>query len=358
MTPPPGVGTPTAIEPLKIGDVHVPHGVWLAPMSGVTDAPFRALASRFGAGLVVCEMIASEALVSRDSETLSRAETQPSSHGPHVIQLAGREAHWMAEGARIATDLGADIIDINMGCPAKQVTKGASGSALMRDLDHALTLIEATVAATTRPVTVKMRLGWDDATRNAPELAARAADAGVQAITVHGRTRCQFYKGHADWPAVAAVRSKYAGPLVVNGDITDDATARTALQRSGANAVMVGRGAYGAPWAPGTIGRALGLTVPGAPPRADWADLIGEHFEAMLALYGREKGRRNARKHLAWYVETARFPAPRAAHWRRVLCGTDDVQTVRRMIGVAFAEAAERAAEAPSLPATLVERAA
>src|SRR3954468_21659708 len=213
-----------SVKPLKIGDIKLANRVLLAPMSGITDAPFRRLAASLGAGLVVSEMTASDDLVNARPMTLLRCEA--SGVGPHVVQLAGCEAHWMAEGARIAEAGGADIIDINMGCPARHVTGGQSGSALMRDLDHAVRLIEATIAAVKVPVTLKMRLGWDDRSRNAPELARRAEAAGVQLITVHGRTRCQFYKGEADWTAVREVRKATVLPLVVNGDITSYEDAR------------------------------------------------------------------------------------------------------------------------------------
>ena len=234
-------------------------------MSGVTDAPFRRQTAALGAGLVVSEMTASDDLVNGRPMSLLRCEA--TGIGPHVVQLAGCQAHWMAEGARIAEAAGADIIDINMGCPARHVTGGQSGSALMRDLDHALTLIEATIAAVKVPVTLKMRLGWDDRSLNAPELARRAEAAGVQMISVHGRTRCQFYKGEADWGAVRAVRDAIAIPLVVNGDITSFEKAVTALEMSGADAIMMGRGAQGQPWLPGQIGRRLESGIAGG--RAD-----------------------------------------------------------------------------------------
>src|ERR1700709_466934 len=242
-------------KPLKIGDITVANRVLLAPMSGITDAPFRRLSAALGAGLVVSEMTASDDLV--NGKPMSRLRCEATGIGPHVVQLAGCETRWMAEGARIAEAAGADIIDINMGCPARHVTGGQSGSALMRDLDHALKLIEATIAAVKVPVTLKMRLGWDDRSHNAPELARRAEAAGVQMITVHGRTRCQFYKGEADWSAVRAVKDAITVPLVVNGDITSFEKAVRALDMSGADAVMIGRGAQGQPWLPGQIGRQL-----------------------------------------------------------------------------------------------------
>src|ERR1700680_3445189 len=219
---------------LAIGGVLLPNRAVLAPMTGITDAPFRRAVAKLGAGLVVSEMTASEALVRARPEAVLRAEGQ--GVGIHVVQLAGCEARWMSEAARIAQASGAAIIDINMGCPARNVTGGQSGSALMRDLDHAVTLIEATVAAVSVPVTLKMRLGWDDRSVNAPELARRAEAAGVQLISVHGRTRCQFYKGEADWAAVRAVKDAIAIPLVVNGDITSFEKAVSALEMSGADA--------------------------------------------------------------------------------------------------------------------------
>ena len=249
--------------------------------------------------------------------------------GPHVVQLAGCQPHWMAEGARIAESAGADIIDINMGCPARHVTGGQSGSALMRDLDHALTLIEATIAAVKVPVTLKMRLGWDDRSLNAPELARRAEAAGVQMISVHGRTRCQFYKGEADWGAVRAVRDAIAIPLVVNGDITSFEKAVTALEMSGADAIMMGRGAQGQPWLPGQIGRRLesGITE-AAPSLAQQLDYIRALYDEVCSLYGLRIGLRHARKHLGWALEVAAqyscAPAATLKAWRQKILTTDD----------------------------------
>ncbi len=291
-----------SMKTLTIGRYQLANPAVLAPMSGVTDLPFRRLAARYGAGMVVSEMVASESFVKGDAETQMRAEAQDK--GLHVVQLAGREARWMGEAAKIIAGLGADVIDINMGCPAKKVTSGYSGSALMRDLDHALTLIDATVAAVDVPVTLKMRLGWDDKNLNAPELARRAETAGVQLITVHGRTRCQFYKGKADWRAIAAVKDAISVPLIANGDCKSAEDALRMLELSGADGVMIGRGAYGRPWLPGHIGHFLASGEQlNAPTGTELAELVAEHYEAILSHYGERQGVRIARKHLGWYLD-------------------------------------------------------
>lgn len=316
-------------------------------MSGITDAPFRRLCATLGAGLVVSEMTASNDLV--NGRPMSRLRCEATGVGPHVVQLAGCEADWMAEGARIAEAAGADIIDINMGCPARHVTGGQSGSALMRDLDHALTLIEATVSAVKIPVTLKMRLGWDDRSLNAPELARRAESAGVQMISVHGRTRCQFYKGEADWSAVRAVKDAVAVPLVVNGDITSFEKAVTALEMSGADAVMVGRGAQGQPWLPGQIGRRLqGGVAESAPSRAQQLGYIRALYDEICGHYGLRIGLRHARKHLGWALDVAsqcsRAPAATIKAWRQKILTLSDPAGVHRALQDAFDDFAWSAA--------------
>jgi tRNA-dihydrouridine synthase B len=324
---------PSLARPFSIGPVAIRNRVVLAPMSGVTDLPFRQLAWRYGAGLVVTEMVASRELAANRGESWERLKG--TGIRPHMVQLAGREAHWMAEAARIVEANGADIVDINMGCPAKKVTGGYSGSALMRDPDHALSLIEAVVGAVSIPVTVKMRLGWDETSLNAPEIAARAEQAGVKMITVHGRTRMQFYEGRADWDAIARVREVIAVPLVANGDVETVDDAHEILRRSGADAVMLGRGAQGRPWHPGVLaGHAL-------PSPREMADVACEHYEMMLEFYGREAGLRHARKQVGWYLDRC---APHFAAERKAALMTEkNADVVARVLWDAIATGAGNA---------------
>jgi tRNA-dihydrouridine synthase B len=334
-------------KPLKIGNIEIANRALLAPMSGVTDVPFRRIAAAFGAGLVVSEMTASDDLVY--GRPMSRLRCEATGIGPHVVQLAGCEARWMGEGARIAEAAGAEIIDINMGCPARHVTGGQSGSALMRDLDQAVRLIEATIAAVKVPVTLKMRLGWDASSLNAPELARRAEAAGVQLITVHGRTRCQFYNGSADWNAVRAVRDAIRIPLVVNGDITSFETAMAALEMSGADAVMVGRGAQGQPWLPGQIGRRIETgVVESAPSLAEQLECVRSLYDEVCSHYGLRVGLRHARKHLGWTLQVAaqysRAPAATLKTWREKILTSDNPHHVHRSLQDAFDDFAWSAA--------------
>ncbi len=292
--------------------------VLLAPMAGITDLPFRRLVGRFGAGLVVSEMVASQEMVQAKPGVRERAELG-FGEARTAVQLAGRDPHWMAEAARMVAANGAEIIDINMGCPAKNVTGGLSGSALLRDLDHAVSLIEAVVGAVDVPVTLKTRLGWDDHTA-APALAARAEAAGVRMITIHGRTRCQFYKGRADWAAIRAIREAVSVPVVANGDIVCGTTARAALEASGADGVMVGRGIQGRPWQIAQIAAELaGEEAPEPPKGAALAEMVAVHYEDTLGFYGAALGARVVRKHLGWYMDAAGTPG---ALRREVLTGT------------------------------------
>ena len=295
-------------QSFQIGDVAIAGRVLTAPMSGVSDLPFRRAASKLGAPYVVTEMVACETLACGRPDVVRRAAVREGL-GPIVVQLAGREARWIAKGAAIAEESGAEIIDLNMGCPAKEVCGGLSGSALMRDLDHAERLIDAAVKATALPVTLKMRLGWDDENRNASQLAARAERCGVKAITVHARTRQQFYKGSTDWRAVAEVKAATSLPVIVNGDVVDADSAREALRQSGADAVMIGRGACGRPWIAAMIDRAVrtGEAIV-EPSLAQRLDIVLDHFRDSLRFYGDALGLKVFRKHLGWYVERAPWP--------------------------------------------------
>lgn len=307
--------------------------VFLAPMAGITDLPYRNLVRRFGAGLVVSEMIASHELLCARPGTREKAELGLALDGT-ALQIAGREAAPMAEVAKWAQDQGARIIDINMGCPAKKVTQGASGSALMKTPDHALRLIEAVVNAVEVPVTLKTRLGWDDAMLNAAQISARAENAGVQMVTIHGRTRCQFYKGSADWRAISAVRAAVNIPLIANGDIVNSATAAQALAQSGADGVMIGRGTQGKPWLLAQVAHDLfGTTAPQVPQGGDFVDMVAGHYDDILSFYGDTLGLRVARKHLGWYMDTCATPPD----LRRAILTAREAAQVQRLIPDAMA---------------------
>jgi len=326
---------------LSIGGQAIRNRAFLAPMAGITDRPMRQLAARYGAGLVVSEMIASGALSVGNEDMRRKLAASPGL--PHMVQLAGCEVEWMARAARIAEDAGADIIDINFGCPAKRVTNGFAGSALMRVPNLAQRLVEAVVGATSRPVTVKMRLGWDDDNLNAPDIARRAVQAGAQMITVHGRTRQQFYKGAARWEPVCSVVGAVAVPVVVNGDIFDLATAREALDKSGAAAVMIGRGAQGQPWRVGQIAAGLAEQAPVPAPVGDeLVEIVIEHYEGVLSEYGVEVGVRAARKHLDWYLEASGIAIDRETR-RRLVEGQDPAEVIASIRSIFASELREAA---------------
>jgi nifR3 family TIM-barrel protein len=290
-------------ESLVLNDVTLTPPVALAPLAGITDLPFRQLVATFGAGWVVSEMVASQEMVQAKPAAREKAELGYDQAGT-AVQIAGREAYWMAEAARMIEANGAAFIDINMGCPAKTVTSGYSGSALLRTPDHALSLIEAVVNAVDIPVTLKTRLGWDDLSLNAAEVAKRAEDAGIKLVTIHGRTRCQFYKGSADWAAIRRIKDAVRIPVIANGDIVDAASAREALRLSSADGVMIGRGAQGRPWVLAQVAADLhGTTPPQIPQGQALIDMVCTHYEAMLSFYGTDMGRKVSRKHLGWYMD-------------------------------------------------------
>lgn len=332
--------SPPVSQPLQIGDVTIPGRVLTAPMTGVSDLPFRRIASSCGAPYVATEMVACDAFARGRPDVVRRAAIGDGLP-LMVIQLVGRSPEWIARGAQLAEEAGADLIDLNMGCPAKEVTGALSGSALMREPELAARLIEAAVNATQRPVTLKMRLGWDEQNRNAPEIAALAEMLGIKAITVHGRTRQQFYGGRADWRAVAEVKKTVRIPVIVNGDIIDAVSARTALSQSGADAVMIGRGAYGRPWIASALDKVLnddaGMTEPSLAQRLG---IALEHFTDTLRFYGDALGLKIFRKHLGWYVEQALYPADPGLRrqTRARLCQIDNAAGVKSALAALWSD--------------------